>query len=82
MEYEDEDRVALEDALSSLENAEITELAYEQRDLEDTSAALTDLADELVPEGCISVGNEHGACMDRGCRWCWVYYEGKEGLID
>ena len=38
-------------------------------------------ADILVPEGCIAVGNEHGACMDRGCRWCFVYYDGPRVLI-
>ena len=38
------------------------------------------IADELVPEGCIAVGNEHGACMDRGCRWCHVYYYGPNVL--
>ncbi len=37
-------------------------------------------ADELVPEGCIAFGNEHGGCMDRGCRWCLVYYDGPEAL--
>lgn len=38
------------------------------------------IADELVSDGCIAVGNEHGACMDRGCRWCRVYYDGPEAL--
>ena len=33
-------------------------------------------ADALVPEGCIAVGNEHGGCLDRGCRWCDIYYTG------
>tara|TARA_Y100000310_G_scaffold314220_1_gene363375 strand:- start:114 stop:287 length:174 start_codon:yes stop_codon:yes gene_type:complete len=37
-------------------------------------------ANALVPDGCIADGNEHGACMDRGCRWCWVYYDGPEVL--
>ncbi len=39
-------------------------------------------ADKLVPEGCIATHNEHGACMDRGCKWCWVYYDGPEALED
>ena len=33
-------------------------------------------ADLYAPEGCIAIGNEHGACMDRGCKWCWIYYDG------
>ena len=39
-------------------------------------------ADELCPDGCIAIGNEHGACMDRGCRWCLVYYDGPEAADD
>jgi hypothetical protein len=37
-------------------------------------------ADKLVPEGCIASGNEHGGCLDRGCRWCLVYYDGPAAL--
>ena len=37
-------------------------------------------ADELVPHGCIARGNEHGACMGRGCAWCFVYYYGPDVL--
>ena len=33
-------------------------------------------ADALIPGGCVAVGNEHGACMGRGCKWCLVYYYG------
>ena len=38
------------------------------------------IATRLVPDGCIAIGNEHGACMDRGCLWCEVYYDGPEAL--
>ena len=33
-------------------------------------------ADERVPSGCIATYNEHGGCMDRGCDWCFIYYNG------
>ena len=36
----------------------------------------------LVPTGCIALVNEHGACMDRGCAWCSVYYYGPTILDD
>ena len=41
-------------------------------------------ADELVPLGCIDRerGNTHGACMDGGCEWCFVYYDGPEVLFE
>ena len=39
-------------------------------------------ADELVPGGCLSQGNEHGACLDRGCEWCHVYYDGPNVLFE
>lgn len=41
-------------------------------------------ADEFVPAGCLDRdrGNQHGACLDRGCEWCAVYYEGPEILFD
>ena len=41
-------------------------------------------ADELVPSGCLDIelGNTHGACMQRGCEWCWVYYEGPDVLFE
>jgi hypothetical protein len=39
-------------------------------------------ADEIAPEGCIATFNEHGACIDRGCQWCIVYYDGPDALED
>lgn len=41
-------------------------------------------ADELVPAGCLDRdrGNQHGACLDRGCEWCWVYYYGPNILLE
>ena len=41
-------------------------------------------ADELVPAGCVDRdrANQHGACMGRGCEWCFVYYEGPEILFE
>ncbi len=35
-------------------------------------------AGRLIPDGCIAIGNEHGACMDRGCEYCLIYYYGPE----
>ena len=39
-------------------------------------------ADALVPRGCIAQGNEHGACMARGCKWCFVYHYGPDILAE
>ena len=33
-------------------------------------------AEILFPHGCIALVNEHGACMSRGCGYCFVYYDG------
>lgn len=37
---------------------------------------------EALTAGCISRGNEHGACMDRGCEFCHVYYDGPDILLE
>ena len=49
-----------ENAKASLDRAEITELAYEQRDLEDTAGALRDLGKELY-----ELGHERAAAVTR-----------------